>query len=400
MLQFFSASTNIVNSKRAITECLENALEGQVSLDCDLIIIYSAIGHNFKELLTEARNLSPSARIVGCTGSGIIGREGPDESIKALAIMIIKGSKNEFAIAIRTANLDINPYEMAAEMAGELKNSNPGITFIQFLPTPNRWLPIDEAIEGIKSVFGHKIPIFGGIPMDNNKGITCFHFFDDQVVEKDAAIMVGFADPTLKIISKANHGFDIIEGMSLEITGCDSNVIYEFNGVPAWNKLTETLGIPDTSYFMEALAIAGFARELPEELWEECGSKYGLFTLMGKNEDGSLIVPVTCHEGMKIRLTKRDEKKMFDGVECMVKKILDELAGRKPVAVFHSDCAGRGRFSLNLLRKEEIINLMQSPLCGNDKIPWLGLYSGGEFAMLGGQPRFHQMSSALFVIYR
>ena len=87
MLQFFSASTNIVNSKRAITECLENALEGQGSLDCDLIIIYSAMGHNFKDLLTEARRLSPDARITGCTGAGIIGKDGPNESLKALAIM-------------------------------------------------------------------------------------------------------------------------------------------------------------------------------------------------------------------------------------------------------------------------------------------------------------------------
>lgn len=62
MLQFFSASTSIVNSKRAITECLENALEGQPNLDCDLIIIYSAIGHNFQDLLSEARKLSPNAR--------------------------------------------------------------------------------------------------------------------------------------------------------------------------------------------------------------------------------------------------------------------------------------------------------------------------------------------------
>ena len=63
MLQFFSASTSIVNSKRAITECLEVALEGEPNLDCDLIIIYTAMGHNFQELLSEAQRLSPGARL-------------------------------------------------------------------------------------------------------------------------------------------------------------------------------------------------------------------------------------------------------------------------------------------------------------------------------------------------
>jgi len=79
MLQFFSASTSIVNSKRAITECLEIALEGEPNLDCDLIIIYSAMGHNFKDLLLEAKNLAPSAHIVGCTSDVLIGREVQNE---------------------------------------------------------------------------------------------------------------------------------------------------------------------------------------------------------------------------------------------------------------------------------------------------------------------------------
>jgi small ligand-binding sensory domain FIST len=84
-----------LSSKKAIAECLENALEGQKSLDCDLIIFYTSIGHNFKDILTEAHRLCPRTQIVGCTGCGIIGREGPNESMKALAVMAIKGEKND-----------------------------------------------------------------------------------------------------------------------------------------------------------------------------------------------------------------------------------------------------------------------------------------------------------------
>src|SRR4030042_5145996 len=98
MLRFFSASTSIVDSKRAINECLENALAGENSLDCDLLIIYTAMGHNFRDLLSEAHRLSPDAQIIGCTCAGVIGKEGPSESMKALAIMAIKGPKNEFAV--------------------------------------------------------------------------------------------------------------------------------------------------------------------------------------------------------------------------------------------------------------------------------------------------------------
>jgi hypothetical protein len=57
------------------------------------------MGHNFKELLSEARKLAPGAQIAGCTGAGIIGAKGPNVSMKALAIMAVKGPKTEFAVA-------------------------------------------------------------------------------------------------------------------------------------------------------------------------------------------------------------------------------------------------------------------------------------------------------------
>ncbi|MCX6253925.1 MAG: FIST C-terminal domain-containing protein [Bacteroidia bacterium] len=399
MLQFFSASTNIVNSKRAITECLENALEGKGSLDCDLIIIYSAMGHNFKDLLSEARKLSPGARIAGCTGGGIIGRKGPDESMAALAIMSIKGPKNEFALTNRKTFAGNNTYELAAGMARELKGWNQNISFVLFLPNAFECFPMDRAISGIESVFGSDVPVFGGVSMDNFKAISSFHFFDDEVVER-GAVMIGFADPTLKFISDVNHGFVVIEGLSLEVTKSELNIIHEFNGKPAWNVLAKTLGIPDTSSFLEAGAIAGFARELPEELQEEYGNKYYINGLSGKYDDNSISVGDVCPKGTKLRLTKRDEKSMFEGVDWMINRVVGKMQGIKPLAVFHSDCILRGRYSLNRILKDELIHRMQSPICKGENIPWLGLYSGGEICRIGSRNWFHTFSSSLFVIYR
>ena len=399
MLQFFSASTNIVNSKRAITECLENALAGQPSLDCDLLIIYSAMGHNFKDLLSEARQLSPKARIAGCTGAGIIGKNGPDESMTALAIMAIKGPKNEFTLTDRKTSEGNDTYELAAGMARELKDRNQKISSVLFLPNVYECFPMDRAISGIESVFGNNIPVFGGISMDNFKAISSFHFFDDEVVER-GAVMIGFADPTIKFISDVNHGFGVIEGLFLEVTKSHLNIIHEFNGKPAWNVLVQTLGIPEASFFIEALAIAGFASELPKEMQEEYGSKYYLYGIMWKFDDNSISVPVLCPEGTKLRLTRRDEKNMFEGVDLMTKRIETRIHGIRPIAVFHSDCVLRGRFSLNKILKDELIHRIQSPICKGENIPWLGLYSGGEIGRIGNRNWFHNFSSSLFVIYR
>ena len=398
MLKFYSSSTRIVNTRRAISECLENALEGEPNLDCDLIIIYTAMGHNFNDLLDEAHKLSPNARITGSTCAGVIGREGPDQSMKALAIMAIKGGKNEFAIAARDSIVNTDLFDMGAQLAQDLKNQNPNINMLLFVPSGMDVFPSEKAIEGIESVFGTKIPICGGTSADNFKGISNFQFMDDQILER-GAIMVGFADPTLEIITQVNHGFKVI-GEPFEVTCSEGNHIYEFNGKPAWKFLIDALGVEETIHPFELAVVGQLAEELPEEFHEEYGSKHILRCTMGHFEDDSIIVPVAWQEGTKVWLTERDEKGIFDGVDRIVKQVLNRLDGKKPVAVFHTDCATRGRKSFNQILKEEIINRLQYPICGDDNIPWLGSYGYAEFAMLGGLNRIHQFTSALFVLFR
>ena len=54
MLQFFSSSNGVVNSRGAVDACLEDAL-GPEDTDCDLIIFYTTMGHNFDELSASMR---------------------------------------------------------------------------------------------------------------------------------------------------------------------------------------------------------------------------------------------------------------------------------------------------------------------------------------------------------
>lgn len=399
MLQFFSASTQIVNSKRAITECIEVALEGEPNLDCDLIIIYSAMGHNFKEILSETKRLSPGARIIGCTCAGVIGREGPNETMKALAIMAIKGNKGEFALACCESKENEQTYEKGIRIAEDLKRENPDINMILFIPSVLPMSPFDKAIKGIESVFSSAMPIFGGASVDNMKGINVYAFFDGEVVEK-GWIAIGFSDPTLKVITQVNHGFNVLTGMQLEVTRAESNIIYELNGKPAWNFLTHLLGVPDTADPMEVLTLGIMAEELPAEFEEEYGSKYVLRSQVGNPSEGSILLPAACSEGTKLLLAKRDEKGMFDGVDGMTRRIREGLNGAKPVAVFHADCLLRGRFSINRILKDEFINRMQYPICQGEPVPWAGLYSGGEIAMIGSRNWLHSFTSALSVLYR
>lgn len=401
MLQFYSASTSIVNSKRAITECLEVALEGEPTLDCDLIIIYTAMGHNFKELLSEAHQLSPNAQVVGCTCAGIIGKEGPEESLRALAVMVIKGPNEEFAVSgtgdltyeFDTVSIDLR--ETYSQLSLDLKNKNPGINMIFVHPSltsMNRIL-----IEGIESVFGPDIPIVGGISVDNMKMVSDFQFIGEQVFEK-GVIMIGFADPTLELISLGNHGFDII-GKPFEVTLSEDVHISELDGQPPWKSWTEKLGMPETSTMAEVLIFAPLAVELPAELHEVYGSAYLIFGSMPL-ADGTLFTNRAIPEGTKLWLTRRNEEKILEGVDRMMAQILERCKGRKPVAVFHADCAARGKLLFNRIMKDEIVSRLQYPLCKDEGIPWLGMYGGGELTPLGGRNELQGYTSSLYVIVK
>ena len=397
MLKFYSGSTGSVNSKRAIIECLEIALEGEESLDCDLIVIYTSIGHNFRDILTEARRLSPSAQIVGCTGAGIIGREGPNESMKALAIMAIKGEKDEFTVVSKDSITSSTSFEVSAQLAQDLCNKNPNINMIHFLPSGFD-VAEDKALEGIESVFGPQIPIFGATAGDNVRILSNFQFIGDKIIER-GAVAVGFADPTLEVITQATHGFNVM-GEPFEVTRSEYNRIYELEGQPAWRFLTERVGVPETTPVLEALPAALLGQKLPEELQNEYGNTHVIFSAFELYEDGSVLLPVVCPEGMKLWNVARDEERMFQDLDKMIEQLIGRCKGRKPYAVFHADCTIRGRWSFNSVLKDEIIRRMQYPLIQDTDVPWLGLYGFGEFARLGHRNRFHMLTTSLFLILK
>jgi hypothetical protein len=399
MLKFYSASTGIVNTRRAMRECLEIALEGEPNLDCDLIIFHTAMGHNFKELLNEARKLAPGAQVAGCTGAGVIGAEGPNQTMKALGIMAIKGPQGEFAVTAVESWENKDPKEVAAELSRNLHQLNPDTRMILFFPPAIGLLPADKIIEGIDSVFGSDVPIFGGNAIDNMKVVSCFQFFNDRIIE-NGALMIGLSDPTLKVFGQASHGMKVMKEISFQATKAESNLIFELNGQPAWKIIAKTLDIPESTPWPEYGMLAFLAEEVPEHFQDALGEQYIMNLIYGDPETCVLICNRTVRQGRYYYLAKRDEELMFKGVDQMSHRIAGHLEGRQPVAVFHADCTIRGRASIDRVLKDEIVTRMQYPICQGQRIPWLGFYSGGEFAHIGGKNIFNIFTTTLNVLYR
>lgn len=394
MLKFSSASARVVNTRRAVMECMEIAL-GENYQDTDLLVLHASIGHDFKEMIHQAHEMAPNARIVAASCCGVVGREGVSESMKDMALMAVKGK--EFAVASVDHITGKNSYEKSLELAKSLKEQQPGINMIYFLASGID-IANDECIRAFEEILGEHVTIFGATSSDNMKGVISFQAVDDKVYEH-AAFAVGFSDPTLTVDTQATHGFVAI-GEPLVVTKAEGHIIKEFNGKPAWEEYTRRLGLTSDSTCGDTIPIGALGEKLSPELAKEYGNGH-LLRVVTKRDGNDMHYATTIQEGTPLWLTTRDEELIFTEMDRMVQVMNDRNPGKKPVAVFHADCLARGRFLFNRIIKDELVSKMQYPFYNEGACPpWLGMYGFGEFARLGGKNVYHNYTTALYVIYR
>ncbi len=395
MLNFFSASTRMVSSKGAISECMESALGEDPA--CDLVFVCASIGHNYQQLVDQVRKLAPGARVVGASCCGTVGREGVSESMKDVALMAVRG--DDFAVAHTPDINGRNAYERAVEMAQSLKSQRPGINMVNYLSSG---IDIDNqaAIAGFEAVLGPEVTLFGATSSDNMRGAVSFQMVDNQVYEH-GAWAVGFCDPSLSVSTQATHGF-VAVGEPMIVTRAEGTRVYELDGKPAWTEYTTRLGLePGLANCGDSIPIGALAEALPESLAAEYGNPHILRVVTRRDEDGTMHYSTGITEGTRLWLTVRDEDRIFADMDRMMTQMNERAGGKKPVAVFHADCLARGRYLFNRVMKEELVGRMQYPLsAGGEVPPWLGMYGFGEFARLGGNNSYHNYTTAIYALYR
>lgn len=360
-------------------------------------MVNASIGHDYQALIDQVRELAPTARVVGASCCGIVGREGVSESMKDVAIMAVRGS--EFAVAHVDDIHGRNAFEKSAELARQLKAQQPGINMIYLLASGID-IANDQAIAGIESVFGSEVTIFGATSSDNMRGVVSYQMVDDRVYEH-AAWAVGFADPTLTVETQATHGFMAV-GEPMTVTKADGTRIIELNGRPAWQEYTARLGLDaNKATCGDSIPVGALAEQLPAEQAVEYGNPHILRVVTKCDANGAMHYATEIKEGTKLWLTVRDEERIFNDMDRMMRQMNERVSGQKPVAVFHADCLARGRYLFHRVMKEELVSRMQFPLSADGVVPpWLGMYGFGEFARLGGANTYHNYTTAIYALYR
>ena len=328
MLEFFTGCSNAVNSSKAVAECLDAAL-AEATATPRLVMLHSTMGHDFTKLLSAARERCPEAEVVGCTGSGVIGSDWVSEKMRALAVLVVTG--DEIAVTSEEGLTGENSREKAGACAQALSERLPGTNMI-YVISPGLAVTGDHIVEGIDSVFGSNVPLLGAAAGDNAQ-VKRTPVFHGDTVSGDALVLVGFADPALEVIQGAHHGSLPISGMEFTVTKSEANRVDELDGEPAWPAMAKRLGFELETNPGSVIAITGFGLDLDEEDRIAYDNDQILRAPFAVGEDlRSFFTVASCPVGSKITMMRRDEDHIFDGVDRLVTRLREQLAGRRPRA--------------------------------------------------------------------
>lgn len=397
MLHFYSASSSIPDTTRAATAALKEALAQTSAAECRLVVFHVTMGHDPGAALRALRAVVPGARVVGCSCAGVIGRDGANESLRALALMVITGDPDEVTVEHRDGVTGQNSREVCADMARAMRARAPALRTAMLI-APGIDVAMDDAIAGVESVFGEDLTLFGGTASDNMKGIATYQCVDDAVFQR-GAFLVGFSDPTLTIETQATHGF-VAANVEFEVTHATGNRVHTLDGEPAWRAYTRGLGLSESATPGNTIPPGAVGIQLSDALAAEYGDSHLLRVITHREPDGTMLMPVTCPTGTRLSLMRRDEERIFANLATTMKQLVARTGGGRPAAVFHTDCGARGRLMLDRVSKDEIVRDMQHPLFGDTCGPWLGMYGFGEITVLGGRNVFHNYTTSLYVLSR
>jgi len=395
MLQFHSANVRAVNPQRAVLEALELAL-GPNDRRCELILINAAVGHDLVALSKAAMSECPGARVLAASCAGVVGREGPGESMHDIAIMVIGGEGS--TVAHVDGLFGPTSFDKGVELGQALRKSPKPVRMLYLLASGID-IANDSLIAGIESVLGPEVTIFGATSSDQMQGVATFQAIDGQRFQH-AAFAVGIWDPTLEVETQATHGF-VAAGDPMTITATDCNRIVELDGKPAWPAFLAHMGLPPTATEGDTIPIGALAEALPQPIAAEYGNDHILRVVTHHTPAGEIVYATEAPKGARLWLTKRDEDRIFKDMDRMMRAMTGRRPGAWPVAVFQADCLARGRRLFNRVMKEELVHRMQQPFARDGQVPpWFGMYGFGEYARLGGRNAYHNYTTALAALYR
>jgi hypothetical protein len=371
---------------------------------CDFVFMFSTVGYNQDDLLKGVRSVTGNAPLSGCSGEGVITQSGPEgevvftssgprKGIDVAGVMVFSSDEIKFYNYLETG-LKESSTKTGEEIGRKIKNDTHTKPLLLLTFVDGLKVNVKDFFTGIDSILKQPLLLCGALAGDNFILGNTFQFFNDRVVNDAASCVLIAGD--VKIEIGVSHGC-VPLGLEKTITKAQANTVFEIDNQPAWDFFRQYLDDSIKVFTKEIRTFLDLGIKLPDDMATEY-DKYIIRAPLSQNPDGSLNFATEIPVGTKVKIIRRNAEKISMGAKNMAERIKAKLGDKIPIAVFHVDCAARGKMFFGDDVKEKGIDVLQDTFGKN--IPWLGLFACGELAPIKNVNYYHNQTAVICVIYK
>lgn len=382
----------VIAAKEAYRHAMvQSEMEGRP----DFIFLYATVGYDQSAVVRTVREISANAPLAGCSTEGVIAQSVADESNFSVALMAIQSDEVMFSHA-RAEGVKRDPQAVGALIAGALRDKAGKEIIGMIVLADGIHFNHDRFSEGFHANFPsqRQTLLFGGMASDNWAMQKTYQYFNDEVITD--GVVCALMHGTLRAAYAVNHGCVAI-GTERTVTKAEKNVIYEIDNKPVLDILKEYLLDDEIDNWQKTVVNLSWGLKVQDKFQSDYDDLTIRFMPARDETNGSITISSEIAEGTKIWMTRRDHKKIADGVEKIAALVMKQLGGNRPKMVFQFECCGRGKVVFREQQKREILGDLQETL-GAD-IPWLGFYVYGEIGPVGTCNAFHNYTMVLLALY-
>jgi len=374
--------------------CARIALDGLPEHRADLAIVFATTGYDQNELLRGIRGEVGDARLVGCSGEGVIVTGLSLECELAASVMAVQSDKISFETHL-LGDYSADSAACGAELARRIVSE--GVDdLIGVLVFPDGLMGnCGEFLTALNGRLSAPVAVVGGTSADAMVFEQTFQYAGETVASDSVSALVMRGGGEIEIA--ISHGCSPI-GLDRQVTRAEGGWVYEIDGRPAWSVFKEYLDDDPEDLDAEGVVQLCIGAPLAGDAAEEY-APYVIRTPLGLDkETGALFFPGGgLPGGGSIRLTRRDPDRVKESARACATSILERQPDREPAFVMQFDCAGRGRVLFGNDAGDMIVRPLQEAL--GSELPWIGFHSYGEIGPVGSDALYHNYTVALCAVY-
>jgi len=376
-----------------VQKLVETALSKLGDLPVSLSLIYCSSEYDYQVVVDTIRERTGKAPLLGCSSAGEFNEDSGVS--QGMTLALISSDTHRFYTSLGR-ELQKDPMACVMEAKAKLPEKVEGFPHHSALLVHDGLVGRgEEAVLSATLSLGPAFRFAGGSAADDLK-FEETHIFVDDMVRGDAFGLCMIASQQPPAIG-FKHGHRPYSD-TLVSTKAEESVLYEVNGLPAWEVWKDVLRekAMELSIDVDAITDPSDVGQflIRYELGLSTGKDYKVRVPLSKNDDGSLNFACTIPSGASFKIMESKIDDQIESARVAATNAMANMEGRKIAGALIFDCVCRGiilgdRFYEGV---EQIKNVV-------GHVPLIGFETYGEICMEMGQlSGYHNTSTVVYLL--